>query len=396
MNLIISMFVALFNTLVNHTMLTRKKSITYCIIAFLINSIIVIAVLVGVNQLVNDIGILKYLFCLVMFLYIGYLYLVFEESLFKKLFVMFSTWVISAIILTISILISKQFVGFENQDNVIYFFRILLQLALILFLARKWFRENYKRVLSLVQDKTINLMSIYMIVAFLILLNNLESNQLNLKNFTSMYDLSLFFVFITLGYVIVFTGISTSSRMVLLEQAVEMSEKKSKMHYEMANIDSLTGIASRFNILNQITKAITDDDVPSQRFAILMLDIDKFKLINDNYGHRAGDEVLKFLTKEISSCLSETDSIGRVGGDEFIILIRNIRQKQDVEKVIFNIFERLKTPYSFEQQAIPVKISIGISIFPDNAKNLDSLINLADHEMYKAKKIEGSNYHFFV
>jgi len=211
-----------------------------------------------------------------------------------------------------------------------------------------------------------------------------------------MYDLSLFFVFIILGYVIVFTGISTSSRMVLLEKTVEMSEKKSKLHYEMANIDSLTGIASRFNILNQITMAITDYEVLSQRLAILMLDIDKFKLINDNYGHKAGDEVLKFLTREISNCLSETDSIGRVGGDEFIILLRNIRHEDDVEKVIFNIFEQLKKPFVFEQQEIFVKISIGISVFPDNAQDLDSLINLADHGMYKAKKVEGSAYHFLA
>jgi diguanylate cyclase (GGDEF)-like protein len=201
-------------------------------------------------------------------------------------------------------------------------------------------------------------------------------------------------VFIILGYVIVFTGISSSSKMVLLQQSVEIAEKKSELHFKMANLDSLTGVASRFNILNKITEAIVAHGRCSQKLAVLMLDIDKFKFINDNYGHMAGDEVLKFLTKKINGCLRESDSIGRVGGDEFIILIRNFNIEADIERIICRIFEVLKTPLVCNQHEIQINISIGISIFPDSSQNLDSLINQADRAMYEAKKIEGSSYCF--
>ncbi len=379
----------------NHTMLTRKKSFIFCIVAFLINSIVVMAAIFGVYKLMTDIVILKYIFCFIMFLYIAYIYLVFEETLSKKIFVMFSTWVISAIIYHISILISKLFLDFGSVTNFIYGFRILFQIILLWFLAKPWFRENYRRILLLVQDNTINLMSIYMIIEFLLILNNMTSIDVNLGNFSTLYDLLLFFVFIILGYLIVFTGISSSSKMVLLQQTVEIAEKKSEFHFKMANIDSLTSVASRLNILNKITEAIIDHHRYSQKIAFLMLDIDKFKFINDNYGHMAGDEVLKFLTEKINRCLRETDSIGRARGDEFVILIRHIHAEADIETMICRIFEVLKTPLVFNQQEIQVNISIGISVFPDYSQDLDSLINQADRAMYEAKKIKGSCYCFY-
>lgn len=395
MNLIIAMLIALLNTLLNHTMLTRKKSVIFCLVAFLINSVIVIVAIFGIKQLITNIAIFKYIFCFIMFLYIAYIHLVFEETLSKKLFVMFSTWVISAIIYYISILIAKLFIDFGSVTNFIYGLRVLFQIILLWFLAKPWFRENYRRILLLVQDHTINLMSVYMIIAFLLLLNNMTSNDVNLRNFATLYDLLLFFVFVILGYVIVFTGISSSSKMVLLQQNVEMAEKKSELHFKLANIDSLTGVASRLNILNKITEAIVDHDRCSQKLAVLMLDIDKFKFVNDNYGHMAGDEVLKFLTDKINRCLRESDTIGRVGGDEFIILIRHIHAEADIETVICRIFEVLKTPLVFNQQVIRINISVGISIFPDNSQNLDSLINQADRAMYEAKTTEGSSYCFY-
>lgn len=395
MSLIIAMLIALLNTLLNHTMLTKKKSVIFCLVAFVINSVVVIVAIIGIKQLVTDIDIAKYIFCFVMFLYIAYIHMVFQETLSKKLFVMFSTWVISAIIYHVSILLANLFLDFGSITNLIYGFRILFQVILLWFLAKPWFRENYRRILLLVQDNTINLMSIYMIIAFLLLLNNMTNVGVNLRNFATLYDLLLFFVFIILGYVIVFTGISSSSKMVLLQQTVEMAEKKSELNFKMANIDSLTGVASRLNILNKITEAIIDHGKYSEKFAVLVLDIDKFKFVNDNYGHVAGDGVLKFLAEKINGCLTESDSIGRFGGDEFVILIRHIHAEADIETTIYKIFEELETPLVFNQQEIQINISIGISICPDYSQNLDSLINQADCAMYEAKKTEGSSYYFY-
>lgn len=338
MGLIINMSVALLNTLLNHTMLTRKKTVLFCVFAFLINSIVVIAVLTSISRVVTDIDTLKYIFCFIMFIYIAYIHLVFEETLSKKLFVMFSTWVISAIIYHISILISRLFFDFGNVTNFMYGLRIIFQVILFWFLSKPRFRESYKRTLLLVQDSTINLMSIYMIIAFLLLLNNMTNVDVTLRNFDTLYDLLLFFVFIILGYVIVFTGISSSSKMVLLQRSVEMAEKKSELHFKMATIDSLTGVASRLNILSKIEEAINEHEKSAQKLAVLMLDI---------------------------------------------------------EMMICRIFEVLKVPLVFNQQEIQVNISVGISIFPDYSQNEDGLINQADQAMYAAKNIEGSSYSFY-
>jgi hypothetical protein len=225
MGLLFGIIIALLNTLVNHTMLIRKKSVAFCIVAFIINSVIVDGALIVLHYYINDDTIFKYVFYAVMFLYIGYIHLIFKESFSKKLFVMFSTWVISAMIFIISIAVAKLF--FSNTFLIYYEYGImfLLQVLLLLFLYRPWFRDNYRRILLLVQDNTINLMSIYMIIAFLMLVNNITVMDINAVDLTTVYELSLLFVFVILGYVIVFTGISSSSKNVLLQQSVEIAEK---------------------------------------------------------------------------------------------------------------------------------------------------------------------------
>lgn len=395
MGLLVAIIIALLNTLLNHTMLTRKKSVPFCIAAFVINSVIVMAAFIGLKQLITDLTVLKYVFCFTMFLYIGYIHLVFNESLSKKLFVMFSTWVISAIIFIISIAVAKTFFDSERILYFEYGIRFLLQVILLWFLAKSLFRDNYKRILLLVQDNTINLMSIYMIIAFLLLINNTTNTDINLRNFATFYDLMLFIIFIILGYVIVFTGISSSSENALLQQVVEIAEKKSEFNFKMANFDALTGAPSRLNILNKISEAIIEHGRYSQKLAVFVLDVDKFKFVNDNYGHMAGDEVLKFITQKINGCLRESNSFGRVGGDEFVILIRHITTEEDIKEIICRIFETLKIPLVFDKQEIRINVSIGISIFLDASQNLDILINQADRAMYEAKKVEGCSYCFF-
>ena len=124
-------------------------------------------------------------------------------------------------------------------------------------------------------------------------------------------------------------------------------------------------------------------------------DIDKFKLINDNYGHTVGDEVLKYLSCKISEALRESDSIGRVGGDEFVIFLKLIHDERDLESLMDRIFEALKQPLIIDKNEIKIDVSVGISVFPDHSSDLDSLINQADRAMYEAKKIVGCSYAFY-
>lgn len=137
----------------------------------------------------------------------------------------------------ISIVVAKLFFDYEFLLCFEYGIIFLLQGILLLFLARPWFRENYRRTLLLVQDNIINLMSVYMIIAFLLLVKNTTVMDVNIRNLAMGYDLVLLFVFIILGYVIVFTGISSSSKNVLLKQSVEIAEKRSEINVKMANFD---------------------------------------------------------------------------------------------------------------------------------------------------------------
>lgn len=397
MSLIVSMIIALLNTLLNHTMLTSKKSIRFCIATFIANSLVVNIALVGARYLFTDIRVMKYVFCVIMFLYIGYIYIVFEESFSKKIFVMFSTWVVSGIVFNVSIIVAGLIGESGSSELIIYVSRISMQLLLLLIASRPWFRKNYQKTLLLVSDRIIRWMSIYMIIAFLLLINNMTYDttiRIGFRNFSDIYDFLLFYVFIILGYVVVFTGISSSSKMVLLQQSVELAEKKSEMHFKLANIDSLTDVASRLSILDQISKALILHQKSNEKFAVLMLDIDKFKLINDNFGHQAGDDVLKYLAKEISKCLKSSDTIGRVGGDEFVVILRQIQSNEEVEKMIKEIFNQLERPYFIDNQQMQINISIGISIYPEDAVVVDHLLNHADHAMYQAKTVDGNSFVF--
>lgn len=222
-------------------------SYRFCIVTFIINSAIVMAALIGLQHFIINRNIIKYVFYFIMFLYIGYIHMVFRESFSKKLFVMFSTWVISAMIFIISIVIAKQFFDYEFLLYFEYGIIFLLQGILLLFLARPWFRKNYRRTLLLVQDNIINLMSVYMIIAFLFLVNNTTVMDINLKNMSS-------------------------SKNVLLQQSMAIAEKRSEINFKIANFDALTRAAARLNILNKITEAIIDHDTKLQKFAILVID----------------------------------------------------------------------------------------------------------------------------
>lgn len=155
------------------------------------------------------------------------IYIVFEESFAKKIFVMFSTWMVSGIVFNVSIIVAGLIGESGSSEPIIYVSRISMQLLLLLIASRPWFRKNYQKTLLLVSDRIIRWMSIYMIIAFLLLINNMTYDttiRIGFRNFSDIYDFLLFYVFIILGYVVVFTSISSSSKMVLLQQSVEQAK----------------------------------------------------------------------------------------------------------------------------------------------------------------------------
>ncbi|NUU98979.1 hypothetical protein XO12_02230 [Marinitoga sp. 1154] len=151
-----------------------------------------------------------------------------------------------------------------------------------------------------------------------------------------------------------------------------------------AEYDFLTKIYNRQAFISKIKDIIVLEKRLKQKIAFIYMDINKFKSINDTYGHRIGDEVLKFFAERVSSVLRESDMFARIGGDEFIIALFNT-DKNGAKKVVNKIKKALKTPFQFGNIKLNISVSFGCSIYPNDAINIDKLIDIADKLMYKEK-----------
>jgi diguanylate cyclase (GGDEF)-like protein len=129
--------------------------------------------------------------------------------------------------------------------------------------------------------------------------------------------------------------------------------------------------------------------------ALLFLDLDKFKSINDTLGHLAGDLLLQSVAVRLKSCVRESDTVCRQGGDEFLILLSEVSSRHDVESVAQKIIATMAIPHQIEGQELVSTISVGISLFPDNAVNSQEMLKCADDAMYRAKERGRNNYQFF-
>ncbi len=393
MILFATIMIALLNVLTNHTMLTRKRSIPYCVIAFIVNTLVVLILGIYFRNRITDLIVYKYIFYAIAFLYFAYIYIVFSDAFSIKLFAMLSIWVFSTTIVSISNMIYNLVGGDTVNVYVVNAIRIVLQL-LLLRIAYKWYGNYFKAVLGKINVNVIHLMSGYMLIALLLLINSFSWNNQILSNTGSLVEISLVIVFIILGYFIAFFGISSSSKNTLLKQKMSTLKEKSDIYYNLANYDDLTGIASRQNIINQISRTLNDCESTNTKCILFMFDIDKFKAINDRYGHTIGDTALKYVVNRVKNCLREDDLIGRLGGDEFIIFPKSIQTTTDAEALVNRITDVLKTPLIIDETSISIDISIGISVFPTDAQQIDDLINQADQAMYQAKKEVGTTYEF--
>ena len=154
----------------------------------------------------------------------------------------------------------------------------------------------------------------------------------------------------------------------------------------LAEIDLLTGLPNRLLLIDRFTHAIANAKRRRERLALLFLDLDQFKQINDTLGHAAGDEVLKCAALCLSSSVRDSDTVSRHGGDEFLILLAEVSQMADVMLVANKVIAALATPKRVGDQLLCLAASIGISVYPDDGDNADTLIARADAAMYRAKK----------
>lgn len=163
----------------------------------------------------------------------------------------------------------------------------------------------------------------------------------------------------------------------------------------IAHHDVLTGLPNRSLFNELLTRAIDDAKRKKKRLAVLFLDLDGFKKINDVLGHHAGDEYLQLLAKNLEEHTRGTDVVSRLGGDEFIFFISDFKNTSDIEKVAQKILDIVSWPQQIHGQQIQLSGSMGISIFPSDGSSLEELISSADVAMYKAKESGKNQYHFF-
>ncbi len=180
--------------------------------------------------------------------------------------------------------------------------------------------------------------------------------------------------------------------------STDITEQKQAVEriLHIANHDSLTGLPNRMLFNDRLGQAIALARREAGQFALLYLDLDKFKPVNDASGHDAGDLLLKSVGERISSQLRESDTVARLGGDEFAVILPDVSSKQAVAAVAQKIVDALTSPFDLgtTAQAVRIGISIGIAIYPGDARERDALLKKADQAMYGAKQAGGMGYLF--
>ncbi len=186
------------------------------------------------------------------------------------------------------------------------------------------------------------------------------------------------------------TGIIESTRDITTHlEHVEVLKEKSELLYFQANHDPLTNIPNRMLFVDRLTQSIAACKRTKTELALLFIDLDDFKTVNDTLGHEAGDRVLKEVSRRIGALVRESDTLCRFGGDEFTILLKGLRHRD--EAVIFaqRVLQALKEPIQYKEHELSINCSIGISLYVQNIQ-ASTLIKEADEAMYKAK-LQGKN-----
>jgi diguanylate cyclase (GGDEF)-like protein/PAS domain S-box-containing protein len=174
----------------------------------------------------------------------------------------------------------------------------------------------------------------------------------------------------------------------------ERKEYDKNVHF-LAYYDVLTGLPNRTLLRDRLGQLIASAHRDNAQFALLFLDLDRFKYINDSMGHSVGDKLLQSVALRLQACVREGDTVSRIGGDEFIVLLREI-DEQGVAMVAEKLLKTLATPYSLSGQEISTYASIGIALYPQHASDIDVLMKNADAAMYNAKENGRNNYKFFT
>ncbi len=178
-------------------------------------------------------------------------------------------------------------------------------------------------------------------------------------------------------------------------EIVERRQAEARVHH-MAYHDSLTGLPNRALLTDRLDRAMLAAQRAERKLAVMFIDLDRFKTINDSLGHLTGDHLLKEVASRLCRAVRASDTVGRLGGDEFVVLVPGIRGPDECTHVADKIIEALASAIPFEGRSLHITPSIGICMYPDDGADVASLMRHADAAMYHAKASGRNNYQFFT
>ena len=171
----------------------------------------------------------------------------------------------------------------------------------------------------------------------------------------------------------------------------EMRETEVALQH-LATHDTLTDLPNRFLMVDRLSQLLSRAQRSGSAFAVLYMDIDRFKEVNDSHGHEFGDLLLRAVAKRLTKSVRQSDTVARIGGDEFVIILETVHELREAGAVGLHVQRALAKSFTLDRQRISITASIGISFYPQNGADPDTLLRAADYAMYLAKR-EGGNRH---
>ncbi len=187
-----------------------------------------------------------------------------------------------------------------------------------------------------------------------------------------------------------------SGLFVAIMHDVTEKNKSEELIWQQANFDTLTDLPNRRMFHDRLEQEIKKSHRSGLPMALMLLDLDRFKEVNDTLGHAQGDVLLIEAARRIAECVRESDTVARLGGDEFTVILSELEDVNSVERIAQKIIERLADPFQLLQETAYVSASVGITLYPSDAQNIDALIKNADQAMYLAKNSGRNRFSYFT
>lgn len=181
-----------------------------------------------------------------------------------------------------------------------------------------------------------------------------------------------------------------------LRQEVEQRKQAEAQARHIATHDALTGIPNRHLLREALGRGLSRASRRNRGVAVLLLDLDNFKDVNDTYGHPAGDDLLKQVAQRLRECVRGSDMVARMGGDEFVLLLEDLSEPEEAAIVASRVLARCSEPFEVAGQRVHTPPSIGVAVFPDDCGDAETLLKIADVAMYEAKEAGGGTYRYYA